>query len=297
VRGAAWVRRFATTVAFVLGVHLSTSASTLAPLHPGTVAPSRIVSLVPAVTEMLFAIGAGGQVVGVSSYDRFPPEALTKPKVGALVDPDFERILSLRPDLVVVYGTQTDLIARLDRARVPAFKYELAGLAEVTATIRILGNQIDRSREAAALAERIDRDLADMRQSVAGRPRPKTALIFGREPGSLRAIYASGGIGFMHDMLIAAGGDDVFADIPRQNLEATTEMLLTRAPQVIIEVHSGDPWPQAKIDQERRAWNALASLPAVRTGRIYELVDDRLSIPGPRIAEAVRLIAGVLHPR
>lgn len=293
----AWLLRLATTVALVLGVHLSTAAGTLAPLHLGTVGPSRIISLVPAVTEMLFALGAGGQVVGVSSYDRFPPEALTKPKVGALVDPDFERILSLRPDLVVVYGTQSDLIAKLDRARVPAFRYELAGLAEVTATIRILGNQIDRSREAAALAERIDRDLAEIRRSVAGKPRPKTALIFGREPGSLRAIYASGGIGFMHDMLDAAGGEDLFADIPRQNLEATTEMLLARAPQVIIEVHAGDPWPQTKIDQERRAWNTLASLPAVRSGRIYELVDDRLSIPGPRIAEAVRLIAAVLHQR
>ena len=252
-------------------------------------------SLVPAVTEMLFAIGAGPQVVGVSSYDRFPAEVLTRPKVGALVDPDFERILSLRPDLVVVYGTQTDLIARLDRAHVATFKYELFGLAEITRTIRLLGDQTGRAREAAAVAERIDRDLAAIRQSVAGKPRPKTVLIFGREPNSLRGIYASGGIGFMHDMLVAAGGDDVFADIKRQNLQATTEMLLTRAPEVIIEVHSGDPWPQAQIDQERRAWNVLGSLPAVRSGRIYELVDDRLSIPGPRVAEAVRLIVGVLH--
>src|SRR5687768_7494658 len=68
----------------------------------------RLVCLVPAVTEMLFALDAGDDVVGVSSYDRYPPEALTKPKVGALVDPDFERILSLKPDLVVVYGTQLD---------------------------------------------------------------------------------------------------------------------------------------------------------------------------------------------
>jgi iron complex transport system substrate-binding protein len=123
---------------------------------------------------MLFAIGAGTEVVGVSSYDRFPPEVLTKPKVGALVDPDFERILSLRPDLVVVYGTQTDLIARMDRAKIPVFKYELFGLAEVTATIRQLGDRIGRTTDAAALAARIDRDLAEIRQSVAGKQRPTT---------------------------------------------------------------------------------------------------------------------------
>jgi len=279
----------------VIGAFVTPAARALGPLDLWTFGPTRIVSLVPAVTEMLFAIGAGPQVVGVSSYDRFPAEVLTRPKVGALVDPDFERILSLRPDLVVVYGTQTDLIARLDRAHVATFKYELFGLAEITRTIRLLGDQTGRSREAAAVAERIDRDLAVIRQSVAGKPRPKTVLIFGREPNSLRGIYASGGIGFMHDMLVAAGGDDVLADIKGQNLQATTEMLLTRAPEVIIEVHSGDPWPQAQIDQERRAWNVLGSLPAVRSRRIYELVDDRLSIPGPRVAEAVRLIVGVLH--
>ena len=244
---------------------------------------------------MLFAIGAGPDVVGVSSYDRYPAETLTKPKVGALVDPDFERILSLRPDLVVVYGTQTDLIARLNRAQIPAFKYELYGLAEITATIRQIGDRVGRGAEAGALAARIDRDLADIRRSVAGKPRPKTVLIFGREPGSLRGIYASGGIGFMHDMLEAAGGTDVFSDVKRQNVQATTEMLLTRAPDVIIEVHPGDPWPESRINEERRAWSALGSLPAVRSGRIYELVDDRLSIPGPRIAEAVRIVANALH--
>jgi len=125
----------------VISALVTPAARTLRPLDLWTFGPTRIVSLVPAVTEMLFAIGAGPQVVGVSSYDRFPAEVLTRPKVGALVDPDFERILSLRPDLVVVYGTQTDLIARLDRAHVATFKYELFGLAEITRTIRLLGDQ------------------------------------------------------------------------------------------------------------------------------------------------------------
>jgi len=242
-------------------------------------------------------MGAGAQVVGVSSYDNFPSEALTKTRVGALVDPDFERILSLRPDLVVVYGTQTDLMARLDRAHVPMFPYELAGLADITATIRTLGDRIERRTEAAALAQRLDRDLADVARTVAGKPRPRTVLIFGRESGALRGIYASGGVGFMHDMLEAAGGADIFADVKRQSVQVTTEMLLTRAPEVIVEVHSGDPWTAARIEEERRPWRALSSLPAVKSGRIYEIVDDRLSIPGPRIVEAVRVLVNVLHER
>ena len=117
-------------------------------------APKRIISLVPAVTEMLFAIGAGNEVVGVSSYDRFPPEVATRPKVGALIDPDFERILSLKPDLVVVYGSQAELIARLGRAQLPLFNYRHAGLGDVTSTIRELGTRIGRGAEADQVAGR-----------------------------------------------------------------------------------------------------------------------------------------------
>ena len=130
--------------------------------------PQRIVSLIPSVTEMLFAMGAGARVVGVGNFDRFPPEALTKPKVGGLIDPDIERILSLRPDLIVVYATQTDLRAQMDRAHIPMFLYQHAGLPDITTTIRGLGRRIGSERSANALAERIEASIADTRRRVAG---------------------------------------------------------------------------------------------------------------------------------
>lgn len=259
-------------------------------------AATRVVSLVPAVTEMIYAMGAGERVVGVSSYDRFPPEVASKPRVGALVDPDFERILSLRPDLVIVYVSQTDLIARLGRAQLPVFSYRHTGLPDVTATIRQVGRRVGHASQADDLAARIERDLDAVRRSVAGRPRPRTALIFAREEGSLRGIYASGGIGFMHDLLETAGGTDVFTDIKRESLQATTEILLARAPDVILEVRPAANWTAEKLAAERAVWRTLSSLPAVRSGRVYLVADDRLSIPGPRLAEAAKMIAQVLHP-
>jgi iron complex transport system substrate-binding protein len=257
---------------------------------------NRIVSLVPAVTEMLFAIGAGPQVVGVSSYDDFPIEVRSRPKVGALIDPDFERILSLRPDLVVVYDSQTELVMRLTRARIPVFHYRHAGLADITETTRELGVRVGRTIAAAETAREIETELAAIRTRVAGRPRPRTALIFGREPGLLRSLYASAGVGFMHDMLVLAGGEDVFADVKRQSLQVSSEVLLARAPDVVVEVHPSSGWTAERLARERAVWAALPSVPAVRTGRIYLLADDRLSIPGPRVAAAARLIAAVLHP-
>jgi iron complex transport system substrate-binding protein len=258
-------------------------------------AARRVISLVPAVTEMLFAIGAGDAVVGVSSFDTFPPEVLTRPRVGALVDPDFERILTLRPDLVVVYGSQEDLMRRLERASIPYYRYRHAGLDGVMSTMRELGSRVGRRDAANREAARLEAELAAVRASVSARPRPRTAVLFGREPGELRGIYASGGIGFLHDLLELAGGENVFADVKRENLQATAELLLTRAPEVIVEIRTASGWTPDRISLERAVWNRLPSLPAVRSGRIHFLTDDAISIPGPRVAASARNLAATLH--
>lgn len=256
---------------------------------------ARVVSLIPAVTEMLFAIGAGSQVVGVSTFDRYPPEVEKLARVGALLDPDVEKILSLRPDLVVVYGSQSDLMQQLERARIPIFSYRHAGLAGVTATIRALGERTGRAPEAERTARAIEDGLADIRTRVAGRPRPKAMVVFGRETGTLRGIYASAGYGFLHDMLLIAGADNVFADVKRESLQATTELILARQPDVIIEVSAG-----SLSDADRRSrladWNALSAVPAVKNGRVHLIADERMVVPGPRVVEGTRLMAQAIHP-
>ena len=259
-------------------------------------APKRIVSVVPAVTEMLFAIGAGHEVVGVGSYDHFPAEADKLPKVGALLDPDFEKILSLRPDLVVVYDSQADFIARLQRASIPIFHYQHAGLADITQTIRSLGEATGRAREAEGVASGIERDLAAIRARVSSLPKVNTLLVFGREPGSLRGIYVSGGVGFLHDLLVLAGGVDAFDDVKKQSVVITSEQVLARAPAAIIELYD-QATTDAKLAAERAVWKQLPSVPAVRNNRIHQLRGDFLTVPGPRIVQAAKLIAEALHPR
>jgi iron complex transport system substrate-binding protein len=255
--------------------------------------PNRIISIIPSTTEMLFAMGAGSRVIGVGNFDRYPPEALTRTKVGGLIDPDVERIIALKPDLVVVYGTQTDLRTQLERAKIPMFLYQHAGLADITTTIRELGTRIGSAKEGNALADRIEAEIADVRRRVAGRPRPRTLLVFGRDSETLRGIYASGAVGFLHDMLEAAGGTNVFADVTRQSIQATSELAVARAPDVIIEIGIDTASTSAR---NLRAWDSLPSIPAVRNKRIYELRGDGMMNPGPRIGASVRRVAEVLHP-
>lgn len=281
----AWIR---SGLAIAVGWLLAQSPATAQ-------APHRIISLVPAVTEMLFAIGAGNAVVGVSSFDHYPPAVESRTRVGALVDPDFERILSLRPDLVIVYGTQNDLVARLGRASVSVFNYEHAGLADITATIRKLGDRIGRSAEARREAERIENGLNDFRRRALGQPRPVTALIFERDAGTLRGMFASAGIGFLHDMLEVAGGTDAFGDVQRQSLQLSVESLLARAPEVIIELRPDEGWSADRLARERDVWMLLSSVPAIRNGRLHIIADQRVLVPGPRVVEGVGLMFAALH--
>jgi iron complex transport system substrate-binding protein len=285
--------------AVLLAVSASPKAGTTATataVQAPTPVPRRIVSLIPATTEMLFAMGAADRLVGAGNYDRFPPEVDKLPRVGGLLDPDTERILALRPDLVIVYATQTDLRARLDRASVPYYSYEHRAMPDIMQTVRALGARIGAAEAAERVAGGMERSLADIRRAVAGRPRLKTMLIFGRDPGTLRGVLASGGYGFLADLLDVAGSDNVFADIKQQSVQASTEMLLARRPDAIVELRYGDDRRAVNIDQELSVWNTLPSLPAVRNHRLYLLVGDEFVVPGPRIVNAARRLADALHP-
>ncbi len=258
-------------------------------------APRRIVSLVPAITEMLFAIGAGPQVVAVSSYDEFPPAVKALPKVGALLDPDTERILALRPDLIVVYGSQSELEKQLERAHLRTFSYRHGGITTTLDTIREIGLAAGHRRESDDLASSLKARLDAVRDQVKGRPRPRVVLVFERQAGTLREIYASGGVGFLHEMLEIAGGTNVFADVGRESVQPSVETLLARAPDVILEVRAAGLIEKSGSD-EREAWAALSSIPAVKNRRVHLLRGDYLVVPGPRLAMATEAFAHALHP-
>ena len=294
LKAAALIGAAALCVAIFFALTTTTDPPRLDERTPA--AAHRIVSLVPALTEMLFAVGAGAQVVGVSSYDDFPDDVRSRPRVGALLDPDVERILSLRPDLVLVYGSQSDLEGQFGRAGIRVYPYRHGGIANVLATIRDMGMLSGHAGEGERLAADLQRDLDATRARVAGRDRPKTMVIMGRDAGTLRGVYASAGAGFLHELIDIAGGEDAFADVAREGVQPPNETMLTRAPGVIIELHAGEEPARDVVRRERAVWSLLASLPAVRSDRVYLLYGSYLMSPGPRLARAADAMARVLHP-
>jgi iron complex transport system substrate-binding protein len=123
-------------------------------------------------------------------------------------------------------------------------------------------------------------------------------LVFGRERLALRGLYASGGVGFLNDMLEAAGGENIFADVKLQAVQASTEQIIARHPDVILEIRAANSaFPTGDREAELKVWQALAAVPAVRSGRVEFLFDDRIVIPGPRVVEGTEVLARALHPK
>jgi iron complex transport system substrate-binding protein len=203
----------------------------------------------------------------------------------------------LRPDLVISYGSQTEIQAQLARAKIRVFSYRHAGLNGVFATLKELGAAVGRPADGERLAREIRTGLDRIQTRVQGRPRPRTLLVFERDPASLRGVFVSGGVGFLHDMLGIAGGVNVFADVARESVQPSIETMLARAPEFILEVRAtGMLAPADDIAQAKRAWGALASVPAVRQGHILILSGEHLVVPGPRVVQGTEAFARALHP-
>tara|TARA_B100001013_G_scaffold142161_1_gene83959 strand:- start:119 stop:1021 length:903 start_codon:yes stop_codon:yes gene_type:complete len=256
----------------------------------------RIVSIVPAVTEMLFEIGAGEQVVGISSFASYPNDIKSLPRVGALLDPNIERILSLKPDLVVMHNSQTDAIEQMRRGGIEVFLYRHGGISDATEMLRHLGRRTGRTIKAMMVAKQVETKLQSIRTRVSKYPKPKVLLVLGREPDTIRNVYASGGIGFLNDMVTAAGGINVFAHIQSEAVRPTAEGVLAASPDVIIEIRAEGLLSPNTTSNQPNVWDALSAIPAVQKDRVYFLTGSDLVVPGPRVAKATERLARTLHP-
>jgi iron complex transport system substrate-binding protein len=256
---------------------------------PSARTPQRIVSLVPTVTEILFALDAGDRVVGISDYDTYPPEAMDRPRVGALIDPNLEEIFALRPDLVMTYGSQSLLSERLAGAGIETYPYESGSIKHILDSIRDIADRIGSVEAGNALAGEIETALEQVRERASERP-PRVLLVHSRDAGTLGSFYTGGSRSYFDELIEIAGGRNIFADVDENAFQPTLEEVLWRSPEVIIELlpseRSSDGRAQ-RIDD----WSRLTTLPAVRNGRVHVLSGDYFMLVGPRLPQAARELA------
>jgi iron complex transport system substrate-binding protein len=251
--------------------------------------PRRIVSLAPSVTEVLFEAGAGPRVVGVTSYCRFPREALTLPKVGGYLTPSYEALVALQPDLVVTLAEHADVEPKIRAVGIEILRVDHRSLEGIVRSIEQVGERCGITTRAKPAADALRQTLAAARRLVAG-PAPRVLICFGRAEDFRRLTAAAPGT--IHDDLVTqAGGTNVLTSGTVAYPTLSAEGVMRLNPDVIIEFSSGG----ADAEALRRQWSRLDSVRAVRNGRVHVFTGEFLSVPGPRFARFAGTIARAIR--
>ncbi len=260
-------------------------------------APQRLIALAPSVTETLFALGLGDRVVAVGDYTFWPAEALKKPRIGGLIDPNLERIASLRPDLAVLLPSERDIGTKLAPLKVATLIVKNESLADIEASFRTIATRCGVPEAGEKLAAEWHAALLPRPRSpeAAGTVAPKVLMVVERPAGRLGELYVAGPGTFLDELLGRLGGVNVFADAPNLYPQASLEEIVARKPDLIVELRSDEPSEAA-----RRAlvadWQPLAAIPAVAQGRIRVIAGNFTLIPGPRLPQLYRAMAAALRP-
>ena len=295
-------------VAFPIGVVLSWAVGRLEAPRGGAAAspaaasgsdtqllPARVICMSPAITEIVFALGQGDRVAGVSQWASYPPEASQKPKCGGFIDLNREMLLALRPDLVIMQGLGEQLTEFCNRNGIRVLSVELEDLESVFTTIGKIGRALGCEARAEVLCAEMRLELARVKAAVEDRPVVDVLLVTGRERGTLTNIQAVGSGGFLNDVVRLAGGRNVFDDLRRKYDVVNKESLLRRRPQVIIELIGEGELTQARREEIRTLWGGLSPLPAVQQGRVYAIGGTYAMVPGPRLVQLARELSHLLH--
>jgi len=252
----------------------------------------RIISLAPACTETLFAIGAEKQVVAVTTFDNYPPEAIQKEKIGGFSREtvSLEKIVALKPDLIFSSGSlQRDLIEDLERLGLVVFALEPNSYDDVSRAVKDAGEITGHQQQAQQVAEQLRVTGEEIRKKVEAIPADQRPRIFYQVwDKPLRSASAQS---FLGQLIDTAGGRNIFADERDPYPLVNEEAVIQRDPQIILAPdHEGTDMHSFT---ERTAWSTIS---AVRERQIFFLNEDVISRPGPRIGEALRIIAKTLHP-
>ncbi len=243
----------------------------------------RVVSLAPSATEILFALGAGDRVVGVTRYDDYPEAVTELPRVGGFIDPDPEAVIALAPDLVVAVRTsggraRIDTLARLG---VPVLVVPAESIDDLWVAIEAIGGAVGRADQATALAGRLRAALERIRRAHRDRPRLRVLLVVGHRPLVVagRGTYLDGLLDYVAaDNVVSAGGA-----YPRLDLEATVAL----DPDAIVDV--------AMLRSDPGFWDRFGAVRAVRDGRVVPVDGDPLLRPGPRLPDGLAALARALR--
>jgi cobalamin transport system substrate-binding protein len=257
----------------------------------GTVVkPKRIVSLAPSVTETLFALGAGEQLVGICTFCDFPREVERIDRIGSYLAPNVEAIVAKAPDVVIgVPPNSPEAVAALQRAGLKVVIVQVDTIEQIEAAMRTIAHEAGRDAQGETLLAELRQRMAAVRTRLEGAPQRRVLIVVGQNP----LIAVGSGI-FLNELITQAHGVNIAADTNQQWPRFSLEVAVAKQPDVIIDGSMGSE--EKDETQLFGVWQNFPELPAVRNGRLYGRRSYTLLRPGPRLAEGFEEIARLIHP-
>jgi iron complex transport system substrate-binding protein len=249
--------------------------------------PHRVICLAPSVTDTVFALGSGDDVVAVSDYTLSPPEALKKPSIGDLIKPSIETILSFHPDLVlgIVHPGSEETMTQLEALRIPVYLVDPRGLAGILHSVGSLGDVLNRAQQASALSASLAARIQAVKTRTVGKPAPKVLVPVWYDP-----IITIGKHAFITEIVETAGAKSVTDDLAPDWPQVSLETVITRAPDALVLIRGGKI--NISMLQSRPGWSGLT---AIRTSKVY-YVDSGIQEPSPVAINALEELAREFHP-
>jgi iron complex transport system substrate-binding protein len=248
----------------------------------------RVISLAPNLTEIVFAVGGGDRLVGRTSYCDYPPEAKSVTEVGDTLHPNIERIISLKPQVVLVStASQLEVFTQqLENQNIAVFVTDPHDLEGVFRTIEQVGDMLGKREQASTLVQTLRQRTSAVEQAVKDKPPVRVFYQLSAEP-----LYTAGHDAFVTDLMRRAGAISVTAELPGAWPKYSSESALAAKPDAIILPTGGSMGTGNSAVTE-----ALRKSPAVKEGRVYKINDDHLVRPGPRAIDGLEEMARALHP-
>jgi len=244
--------------------------------HQGQI-KSKIIALSPAIAEIIYAIGADDDIIAVSDFCNYPPEAKKKQKVGGAINPSYERILVLKPDLVIYQGLMAKIKKFCKNYKIPTYNVQLDNWKTITNSIQEIGNKIGHSESAIKLRNQMAEKWNKIRShTVKKKPIPVLVCV-GRETGPVASCTTIGKNSFINEALTIAGGSNICADVIGAYPTISAEVIAARQPAIIFELRPGQKINEKQIIKEWRILN--------KKSKIIILTNNYLMVPGPRITK------------
>ena len=270
--------------------------------------PRRIVSLSPVGTEILFALGQGGNIIGVTNFCDYPPEALKKPKVGDFAALNFEMLVAGNVDLLVLQDIHKQFLPQLKQLKIPYIVLEQETVSGVYSSIARLGRACGAEKRAAALTGSIKKEIAAVGSKVQKLSRPQVVLCVSRELAEtqINSFYAAGSKTFYNELIKLAGGKNSLAFDTAAYPHVASEGLMKINPDIIIDLvgdknfyHSKDNVDLDKVFNKKyltEQWLRSVKVKATASGHVSILTGTLYLRPGPRMGTIVRDFARAVHP-